>query len=74
MLVRALRVSDTHDALSAVRVRLRDGEKVFAFLDGVHEICVPWRVMDVHKILEEVIYVHKEFAVDQTKSCRVARR
>ena len=43
-------------ARSAVKARLSDGEKVFAFLDDVSVICALEKVLDVYKIQEEEIF------------------
>ena len=48
-----------HGALSAVKARLRDGEKEIVFLDDVYVICTLERVLDVHKVLEE-IFAHQD--------------
>ena len=56
-----------HGPLSAVRVRLRDGEKVFAFRD-VYVICAPERVLDVYKILEEDIFAHTHIRIHRGKT------
>ena len=42
-----------HGALLAVEGRLKAGEKLFAFLDGIYLICQPDMVQDAHQILEE---------------------
>ena len=46
-------------ALSAMKTRLRDGEKVFVVLD-VYVICALEWVSDVHKVLEEEIFAHQD--------------
>ena len=66
-----------HGALSAVKARLRDGEKVFVFLDDVYVICALERVLDVHKVLEE-IFAHQnapwEDAGVEPRECDSSRR
>ena len=42
-----------HRALVSVKSQLEDGEKLFAFLDDVHVICRPTRVLQVFKLLEK---------------------
>ena len=57
-----------HGALNAVKARLSDGEKVFAFRDDVHVICVPERVLDVYKILQEEIFAHTHIRMHHGKT------
>ena len=57
-----------HRALSAVRERMQDEEKVFAFLDDVYVTCAPDRVLEVHKILEEEIFAHTHIRMHHGKT------
>ena len=55
-----------HGALNAVKARLSEGEKVFAFFD-VHVICARERVLDVYKILED--HTHIRMHHGKTREC-----
>ena len=43
-------------------------EIVFAFLDDVHVICAPGRVLDVYKFLEEEIFAHTHIRMHHEKT------
>ena len=57
-----------HRALVAVQARLREGERLFAFLDDVYVICAPDRAGDVHKILQEELWRHAKIQVHHGKT------
>ena len=57
-----------HRALVASQARLRDGERLFAFLDDVYIICAPDRAGDVHKILQEELWRHAKIQVHHGKT------
>ena len=57
-----------HRALEAVQSRLRDGEKLFAFLDDVCLVCSPGRVADVLKIIEEELMAHANISLHLGKT------
>ena len=47
---------------------MRDGERLFAFLDDVYIICAPDRAGDVHKILQEELWRHAKIQVHHGKT------
>ena len=55
-------------ALQAVNARLRDGERLFAFLDDVYVICIPERVGDIHGALREELWAHARIRVHNGKT------
>ena len=57
-----------HRAAAAVQGKLLPSEKVFAFLDDVHVICSPHRVLEVHRILEEELRSHAQISVHHGKT------
>ena len=57
-----------HQALEAVQSRLRDGEKLFAFLDDVYLVCSPGQVADVLKIVEEELMAHANISLHLGKT------
>ena len=57
-----------HRALEAVQSGLRDGEKLFAFLDDVYLVCSPGRVADVLKIVEEELVAHANISLHLGKT------
>ena len=42
-----------HPSLRSAAKLLREGEKIFAFLDDVHLVCTPDRVLEVFRIVEK---------------------
>ena len=48
--------------------RLREGERLFAFLDDVYFICAPDRAGDVHKILQQELWRHARIQVPHIKT------
>ena len=63
-----------HRALEAVQRRLRDNEKLFAFLDDVYLVCTPNRVADVLAILAQELQRHAhQFAPGQDPSVEQRR-
>ena len=47
-----------HPALAAVSASLREGERLFAFLDDLYIVCRPERVGAVHALLERHLWDH----------------
>ena len=47
-----------HNALHAVQERLLPNERIFAFLDDVYVVCLPDRVVAIHMLLENALWVH----------------
>ena len=45
-----------HRAVVSVRSKLKEGEKLFAFLDDVYVIVPPSRVLDVFRLLERELH------------------
>ena len=42
---------------------LREGEKLFAFLDDVYLICKPERVLEVFRLIENALWIHSRIRV-----------
>ena len=57
-----------HRALEADQNWLRDGAKLFAFLDDVYLVCTPGRVADVLKIVEEELMAHANISLHLGKT------
>ena len=57
-----------HRALEAVQRRLRDNEKLSAFLDDVYVVCTPDRVADVLAILAQELLRHAHISLHQGKT------
>ena len=47
---------------------LREGEKIFAFLDDVSLVCTPDRVLEVFRIVENALWTHSKISVDCGKT------
>ena len=57
-----------HKALVAAKVRLREGEFLFAFLDDVYATCAPKKVLAVHRILQQEIQTHCGISIHHGKT------
>ena len=57
-----------HKALVSVRSKLKDGEKLFAFLDDVYFIVTPSSVLDVFGLLERELHEKACISVHQGKT------
>ena len=57
-----------HSALVAVKAKLKEGERLFAFLDDVHVICTPSTVFPVFQLLEAELYNKAHISVHQGKT------
>ena len=57
-----------HSELEAVRARLINGERLFAFLDDVYVTTTPNRVGTVHNILQEELYQHSRIHINIGKT------
>ena len=58
-----------HPALRAAQARMRVGERIFAYLDDVYVICRPEQVVEIFKILEEML-AHSQIRLHLGKSAR----
>ena len=58
-----------HAALEAVHRRLMEGERLFAFLDGVYVVTTPRRVGDVHLALQEELFRHSRILINTRHRC-----
>ena len=52
-----------HPSLRSAADHLRDGEKIFAFLDDVHLVCTPDRVLEVFRIIENALWTYSKISV-----------
>ena len=50
-------------SLRSVADHLREGEKIFAFLDDVYLVCTPDRVLEVFRIIENALWTHSKISV-----------
>ena len=57
-----------HPALQGVRAHLRDGERLFAFLDDVFVVCSPPRVNAIFGLLQHVLFAHSSIRVHHGKT------
>ena len=55
-------------ALQAVQTQLQDGERLFAFLDGVYVVCSPHRVNAIHGLLQHALFAHSSIRVHHGKT------
>ena len=55
-------------ALVAVKAKLKEGERLFAFLDDVYVICTSSRVLQVFQLLEAELYSKAHISVHQGKT------
>ena len=55
-------------ALEAIKQRLRDDEKLFAFLDDLTVVCRPDRVADVTSIVSQELQAHAHISVHHGKT------
>ena len=54
--------------MSAVGSRLEEGERPLAFLDDLHVLCDPTRVLDVFAILQQELWRHAGTQIHQGKT------
>ena len=52
-----------HPSLVSTGDLLREGEKLFAFLDDVYLICKPERVLEVFRLIENALWIHSRISV-----------
>ena len=52
-----------HPFLRSAADHLREGEKIFAFLDDVYLVCTPDRVLEVFRIIEIALWTHSKISV-----------
>ena len=57
-----------HPALAAVSASLREGERLFAFLDDLYIVCRPERVGAVHNLLETHLWDHAGISLHARKT------
>ena len=57
-----------HSALVAINAKLKEGERLFAFLDDVYVTCTPARVLPVFQLLEAELYNKAHISVHQGKT------
>ena len=57
-----------HAALEAIKRRLRDDEKLFAFLDDLTVVCHPDRVRDVMNIIYQELQAHAHISIHHGKT------
>ena len=57
-----------HAALASVRKELFEGEQLFAFLDDLHVVCKPERVVEVHGILSQKLWEHARISLHAGKT------
>ena len=58
-----------HRALQAVAAQLQDGEKLFAFLDDIHDVCPrPDRVLPMHAMIHRELWTHARIRVHNGKT------
>ena len=55
-------------ALAAVATKLREGEKLFAYIDDLYIICQPDRVGDVHVLLQQHLWDHTRVSLHLGKT------
>ena len=59
---------ELHAALMAVAARLREGERLLAFLDDLYIVTSPDRTVEVHNILREELWCHARISLHQGKT------
>ena len=52
-----------HPSLVRTGDLLREGEKLFAFLDDLYLICKPERVLEVFRLIENALWIHSRISV-----------
>ena len=57
-----------HPALAAVAKELREGEKLFAYLDDLYIICQPDRVGEVHALLQKHLWNYTGISLHSGKT------
>ena len=57
-----------HAALMAVAAKLREGERLLAFLDDLYIVTSPDRTVEIHNILREELWRHARISVHQGKT------
>ena len=57
-----------HAALMALAARLREGERLLAFLDDLYIVTSPDRTVEVHNILREELWCHARISLHQGKT------
>ena len=57
-----------HRVLVAVQAQLKDGERIFAFLDDVYVVCPPDRVGQFYLLLEEQLRLKTGICIHQGKT------
>ena len=57
-----------HAALEAIKRRLRDHEKLFAFFDDLMVVCHPDRVRDVMNIISQELQAHAHISIHHGKT------
>ena len=57
-----------HGALVTVKSKLKEGEKLFGYLDDVYVICTPKRVLDVFRLLETELHNRVSISIHQGKT------
>ena len=57
-----------HAALAAANARLQDCQRLLAHLDDIHVICLPRRVLEVHRVLQEELWAHVRIRIHHGKT------
>ena len=50
-------------ALSAIARQLKDGGRLFAFLDGLYVSCQPARVAEIHRVMRIELWTHSKISI-----------
>ena len=56
-----------HRAMVAVQAQLKEGERLFAFLDDIYVVCSPDRIGQIYLLLEEQLRVKTGISIHQGK-------
>ena len=73
-LMPALFALGQHDALVTLQLRLGPLERLFAFLDDIHVVCSPDRVLRIFQALEVELWVHSRIQIHQGKTPTLEQR
>ena len=57
-----------HRAMVAVQAQLKEGERLFAFLDDIYVVCSPDRIGQIYLFLEEQLRVKTGISIQQGKT------
>ena len=55
-------------ALRAIAGQLKDGERLFAFLDDLFVSCQPARVAEIHRVMRIELWTHSKISIHHGKT------